>query len=249
MSCGGTSTVAPKPSQTFKWAVQKVRCAGLVAQLARGWQGRADQHSGWRPSSPHRCPVAAQQNQGKLPVIPDDGRQAGTQIRVCSVTKMVQPKRNECRSLDLFNAIRSRMEAGPGDTRRHLGGESPTRRRHMRALQEGGGGGVVQERKLKLQERRTGWTSSSVDTEDSGLGDDSDSGEAKAEAEENLSKKQPDRRKVSRLFSLRLDASGGRRSSDGRQHSALLASCHLLPSVIRILTNQEPPKVDVFTSS
>lgn len=209
MSCGGTATVSPKQSQTFKRAVQKVKCAGLVANLARGWQGWANEHSekqdsipsGWMPSSLDHCVSKGQKNVVKLtvtpPVITADG---GCQIRACSITKMVQPKRSECSSLDLLNAIRDKMESAPEDSKRYLGSESPTRRRHLRALQEGGGGGVIQERKLMLQEKSFGSRSSSVDTEDSGLGEEnglSDNGESKPEPEETQTKKETNRRKVS----------------------------------------------------
>lgn len=212
MSCGGTATTSAKQPQTFKRAVQKIRCAGLVANLARGWQGWANQHSqkqdsipsGWVPSSLDDCVTQEQKNVVKLTVTPrviaaGEGQQAGSQIRACSITKMAQPKRSECSSLDLLAAIRHKMESGPEDSKRSLGSESPTRRRQMRALQEGGGGGVIQERKLMLQEKRLGSRSSSVDTEDSGLGEEnglSDTGEAKPEPEESQTQKQTNRPKV-----------------------------------------------------
>lgn len=248
MSCGGTSTGPPKPSQSFRRAVQKVRCAGVVANLARGWQGWANQHSqnqdsipsGWTPSSLDDCVWTEPKDGGKLTVSPrvvaaDEGQQAGTQIRACSITKMVQPKRSECSSLDLVNAIRDKMESGPEDNRRYLGSESPTRRRHMRALQEGGGGGVIQERKLMLQENRSGSRSSSVDTEDSGLGEDT--GEPKPEPEESQSQ-------VSSPIPLSHEGPGG--------VGGVPQTDFRLPAptvVLIILTNQEPSKDDVIRLS
>lgn len=222
MSCGA---VSPKDSQTFQRAVRKIKCAGVVANLAKGWQGWAKEHSerqdsipsGWMPSSVEDSIGKGQKNVVKLTVTPrvitaDDGEKAGSQIRSCSVTKTVQPKRSECSSIDLVNAIRDKMESGPEESKPYPGGESPTRRRHMRALQEGGGGGVIQERKLMLQEKKLESRSSSVDTEDSGLGEEnglSDHGESKAEPEEVQPKKQTNRPKVKRRFSLSHEGSGG----------------------------------------
>lgn len=175
--------------------------------MAKGWQGWAQEHSdkqdsipsGWMPSS-----VEEQKGAAKLAVTPrvitaDRGEEAGSQIRARSVTKMVRPKRSECGSIDLVNAIRDKMESGPEDGRRYPGSESPTRRRHLRALQEGGGGGVIQERKLMLREKKLESRSSSVDTEDSGLGEEnglSDNGESKPEPEEAQTKTHTNRPKV-----------------------------------------------------
>ncbi|KAM3621398.1 uncharacterized protein V6R79_010746 [Siganus canaliculatus] len=197
MSSGGTTAVTPQEPPAFKRAVRKIRCAAMVANLAKSWQGWANEHSnkqdsipsGWMPAS-----VNEEQERThvvKLTVTPrviqtEDGDNNGSKIRACSVTKTVQPKRSECSSVDLVNAIRGKMESAPEETKRFLGNESPTRRRQMRALQSaGGGGGVIQDRKLMLQEKKLGSRSSSVDTEDSGLGEEaglSDNGEAKSEA-------------------------------------------------------------------
>lgn len=236
MSCGGIAAISPKESQTFKRAVRKIKCVGLVANLAKGWQGWANEHSqkqdnipsGWMPSSVEESVRKEQTNVVKLSVTPqvitaEGGEKPGTQIRACSITKTVQPKRSECSSLALVNAIRGKMESGPEESKRYLGSESPTRRRHMRALQDGGGGGVIQERKLMLQEKKLESRSSSVDTEDSGLGEEnglSDIGEPKAEQEEVQRKKQTDRPKVKRCFSLSRGGSGGAEGERARSRRA-----------------------------
>ncbi|KAK7915685.1 hypothetical protein WMY93_011446 [Mugilogobius chulae] len=74
------------------------------------------------------------------------------------------------------------MESGVEEAKPFLGNESPTRRRQMRALQSGGG--VVQDRKLMLAERNS--RSSSVDTEDSGLGEEES--EIRGENEDGVKK-------------------------------------------------------------
>lgn len=226
MSCGGTATVSPKESQTFKRAVRKVRVAGLVASLAKGWQGWAAERterqealpSGWVPSSVEEAePKAAP----KLAVTPraiaaDGGGSPGSLIRGCAVARTVRPKRSEVGSLDLVNAIRDKMEAGPEEGRRYLGNESPTRRRQMRALQEGGGGGGIREKTLMLQEKKVESRSSSVDTEDSGLGEEhglSDHGDAKPDQDDVRAKRQASRPKVRRTFTPPPRGPGGRSSS------------------------------------
>lgn len=215
MSSSGTATVPPQEPQAFKRAVRKIKCAAMVANLAKSWQGWANEHSekqdaipsGWMPSSIEEEDEKERKHVAKLTVTPrvikvDAGDNNGSKIRACSVTKTVQPKRSECSSTNLVNAIRDKMECGPEESKRFLGNESPTRRRQMRALQNmggGGGGGVVQDRKLMLQEKKPGSRSSSVDTEDSGLGEEnglSDAGEAKTEQSDNQPRKHTSRPKV-----------------------------------------------------
>ncbi|KAF1392118.1 hypothetical protein PFLUV_G00049220 [Perca fluviatilis] len=215
MSSGGTTTVSPQEPQAFKRAVRKIKCAAMVANLAKSWQGWASEHSdkqdaipsGWMPSSVEEVDKKVRNHDVKLTVTPrvftaDDANASGSKIRTGSVTKSVQPKRSECSSSDLVNAIRGRMESGPEECKPFLGNESPTRRRQMRALQGAGGGagGVIQDRKLLLQqEKKLGSRSSSVDTEDSGLGEEaglSDNSEAKNEHGDIQPKKQTNRPKI-----------------------------------------------------
>lgn len=179
--------------------------------MAKSWQGWANEHtdkqdnipSGWMPSSVEEDDKRERNHVVKLSVTPrvitvDDTDSSENKIRTVSVTKTVQPKRSECSSSDLVNAIRGKMESGPEESKPFLGNESPTRRRHMRALQ--GGGGVLQDKKLMLQEKKMGSRSSSLDTEDSGLGEEaglSDNSESKSEQSGNiLLKKQNNRPKI-----------------------------------------------------
>lgn len=179
--------------------------------MAKSWQGWANEHtdkqdnipSGWMPSSVEEDDKRERNHVVKLSVTPrvitvDDTDNSENKIRTASVTKTVQPKRSECSSSDLVNAIRGKMESGPEESKPFLGNESPTRRRHMRALQ--GGGGVLQDKKLMLQEKKMGSRSSSLDTEDSGLGEEaglSDNSESKSEQSGNiLLKKQNNRPKI-----------------------------------------------------
>lgn len=214
MSSGGTTKVSAKEPQQFKRAVKKIKCAAMVANLAKSWQGWASEHagkqeaipSGWMPSSVEDEDKKVRNHVVKLTVTPrviatNSADKSENKIRTTTVTKTIQPKRSECSSSDWVNAIRGKMESAPEESNKQfLGNESPTRRRHMRALQSGGGGGgVIQDRKLMLQEKKLGSRSSSLDTEDSGLGEEaglSDNSESKTEQSDVQPKKQTNRPKV-----------------------------------------------------
>ncbi|XP_056131292.1 actin-binding Rho-activating protein [Lampris incognitus] len=216
MSSGGTSTAPPQEPRPFVRAVRKIKCASMVASLAKSWQGWASERTekqdtiptGWMPTSVEEEEEKERNHVVKLTVTPrvitaDASDSSNSKIRTVSVKKTVQPKRSECGSGDVVNAIRGKMESAPEESSKpFLGNESPTRRRQIRALQstEGsGGGGVLQDRKQMLQERKLGSRSSSVDTEDSGLGEDaalSDNSESKSEQGDPPLEKQINRPKI-----------------------------------------------------
>lgn len=180
--------------------------------MAKSWQGWANEHSnkqesipsGWMPSSIEEEDKKERRHVAKLTITPrvitaDPHDTSGSKIRACSVTKSIQPKRSECSSVDLVNAIREKMESGPEESKRFVGNESPTRRRQMRALQSAGGDRVIQERKQMLQEKKLSSRSSSLDTEDSGIGEESslsDSGESRTEPSDVQPRKHTSRPKV-----------------------------------------------------
>ncbi|CAL8337848.1 unnamed protein product [Merluccius merluccius] len=208
-----SGTIPERPS--FARVAKKVRCAAAVASLAKSWQGWANERteqqetipSGWMPNSVEDECLKNQQTRvvKKLLVTPrvvsaDAGD--GDKIRSAAVTKSIQPKRSECSSGDLISSIRGKMETGPAEFKPFLGNESPTRRRQMRSLQSSSGGagsGSLQDRKSMLQESTLGSRSSSVDTEDSGLGEEaglSDNSDSKRELSDGLLKKQINRPKI-----------------------------------------------------
>ncbi|XP_029008068.1 actin-binding Rho-activating protein [Betta splendens] len=216
MSSGGTASVPPQEPQAFKRAARKIKCAAMVANLAKSWQGWANEHagrqdaipSGWMPASVMEDDKKERDRVLRLSVTPRviavdeaeaEAEAGGTRIRTRSVTKTVQPKRSECSSSDVVTAIKGRMESGPDESRPFLGNESPTRRRQMRALQSAGGGAGIHDRKMMLQEKKLGSRSSSVETEDSGLGEEaglSDNSEARPEPSETKAKKHSSRPKI-----------------------------------------------------
>ncbi|XP_041834934.1 actin-binding Rho-activating protein [Melanotaenia boesemani] len=212
MSSGATTTVSPQEPQAFKRAVRKIKCAAMVANLAKSWQGWVNEHTdkqdtipcGWMPSSLEEDDKKEPNHVVKLSITPrviaaDSSDTSGSKIRTCSVTKTVQPKRSECSSRNFISTIRNKMESGPEESKPFLGNESPTRRRQMRALQNSEGGGIIQDRKLMLQEKKFESRSSSVDTEDSGLGEDSglsDNSESKTEQSDVQPKTQTNKPKI-----------------------------------------------------
>uniref|UniRef100_A0A3Q2PBT7 Actin-binding Rho-activating protein n=1 Tax=Fundulus heteroclitus TaxID=8078 RepID=A0A3Q2PBT7_FUNHE len=214
MSRGDTAAVSPQGPQLLKRAVRKIKCAAMVANLAKSWQGWANEHSGkqeaipsgWMPSSVEEEDRKEHNHAVKLSVTPRaikaDPRDAGeNKIRTCSVTKSVQLKRSECSSNNVINEIRDKMESGPEESKKFLGNESPTRRRQMRALQsaDAGAGGSVQDKKVMLQEKKLSSRNSSVDTEDSGLGEEgglSDNSDSKVEQSNGQAKTQAGRPKI-----------------------------------------------------
>ncbi|XP_077459616.1 actin-binding Rho-activating protein [Stigmatopora argus] len=184
MSAGYEDPTSPAAGQkrppSFKGAVKKIRCAAAVAGLAKSWQGWAERHAdkqdsapaGWAPSSVEREDDKEPRRAFKVaPAAAPPSEEDPGAIRGVSVSRTVLPKVTE-RGGEAVEAIRGKMESEPARERTpFLGNESPQRRRQMRALR---GSGVVGERKNALLDAKFGSRSSSLETEDSGLGDEVD---------------------------------------------------------------------------
>ncbi|XP_067094989.1 actin-binding Rho-activating protein [Osmerus mordax] len=193
----------PKPeARPFVRAVRKIKCAAMVHSLARSWQGWATEHSdrqetipsGWMPSSVTEGEEGSETNSKvKLTVKPrmvatnEDG---GSQIRTSAVTKRAATKPSEGGG-NLISALKERIMApeDPG-AKDFLGGGSPTRRRQVRAL------ALQSQNQDQDQDRKLGSRSSSVDTEDSGLGDEALLAGNSSDSRPALLKKQPSRPKI-----------------------------------------------------
>ncbi|XP_077430040.1 actin-binding Rho-activating protein [Vanacampus margaritifer] len=189
----------------LKRAVRKIRCAAMVANLAKSWQGWAKEHAnrqdaapaGWMPTSVDHDDATERRHVVKVAKPKETASGDASAIRSVSISKSVQPRLSECGG-DVVNAIRGKMESGPEESKPFLGNESPTRRRHIRAL-HGGGGGIIHDKKLMLQERKLSSRSSSLDTEDSGLGDEvtpAESADAKTETTDVKCQKVSSRPKI-----------------------------------------------------
>lgn len=166
-----STTLEDRP---FVRAVRKIKCAAMVNSLAKSWQGWANEHSdkqdtipsGWMPDvvvkeEERICKV---QNEVKLQVssrvVEADSDGGGSKIRTGAVTKSMAPKLSECGN-NMVSSIKDKIHSNqmaPEDaTKPFLGKESPTRRR----LSQKGS-----------QDKKMGSRSSSLETEDSGLGEE-----------------------------------------------------------------------------
>lgn len=184
----------PSEARPFVRAVRKIKCAAMVHSLARSWQGWASEHSdrqdtipsGWMPSSV--CEGEESSVPIKLTVKPrvvEADADGGSQIKTSAVAKRATPKPSEGGG-DLVSALKERIMAPeePG-TKDFLGSGSPTRRRQVRALAQ----------QNQNQEKNLGSRSSSLDTEDSGLGEEASSSSNNSDSRPEL-KKQPSRPKI-----------------------------------------------------
>ncbi|XP_030636816.1 actin-binding Rho-activating protein [Chanos chanos] len=178
------STVAVQDNRPSTRAVRKIKCAAMVNSLAKSWQSWANEHtgkqetipSGWMPASIVEDEKEKERSEAKLLVTPRvvsvDADGSEGQIKTGSVTKSNAPKRSEC-SNDLVISIKEKIDNQSlvtKDTKPFLGSESPTRRRHCGGKAASTLAKVME--KAEREERKMGSRSSSVDTEDSGLGEE-----------------------------------------------------------------------------
>ncbi|XP_020338406.1 actin-binding Rho-activating protein [Oncorhynchus kisutch] len=181
----------------FVRAVRKIKCAAMVHSLAKSWQGWADENlvkqetipSGWMPTSIIEDEEREKQNETKILVktrVVEADTDSGSLIRTGEVTKSHMPKYSEY-STDLVCSIKDKIQMAPEDANKpFLGNESPTRRRL----------GVRAQVHLGSQERKMGSRSSSLDTEDSGLGEEAGLSDNSDQSDLNQLKKQINRPKI-----------------------------------------------------
>lgn len=181
----------------FVRAVRKIKCAAMVHSLAKSWQGWADENlvkqetipSGWMPTSIIEDEEREKQNETKILVktrVVEADTDSGSLIRTGEVTKSHMPKYSEY-STDLVCSIKDKIQMAPEIANKpFLGNESPTRRRL----------GVRAQVHLGSQERKMGSRSSSLDTEDSGLGEEAGLSDNSDQSDLNQLKKQINRPKV-----------------------------------------------------
>ncbi|XP_062401092.1 actin-binding Rho-activating protein [Sardina pilchardus] len=184
-------SAATEGNQQFTRVVRKIKCAAMVNSLAKSWQGWASANTskqdtipaGWMPDSIIEDAENKEQvmSEVKLLVSPrvvtvDASEDPGEGIiRSAAVPKSVAlPRASECGGGggDWVNTMKEKLStnqvAPSTDAKTFLGNESPTRRRFCgskAATRTAGGQAGKEERKLSSR-------SSSLDTEDSGLGED-----------------------------------------------------------------------------
>ncbi|KAK1795662.1 hypothetical protein P4O66_001155 [Electrophorus voltai] len=169
-------------SQPFSRAVRKIRVASMVASLAKSWQTWANEHTnkqdtiptGWIPDSIIEQAKEKDnvRNETKFLVTPriainaEDG--SSSRIKTCMMSKTITPKSREC-SHNLVSSNKEKIHSNqlaPEEPRNCLGNKSPTRRRHCV------GKVTAVTTALRKTEEREMSRSSSIETEDSGLGED-----------------------------------------------------------------------------
>ncbi|XP_056126534.1 actin-binding Rho-activating protein [Rhinichthys klamathensis goyatoka] len=201
------STAAVQPNQPLSRAVRKIKVASAVNSLAKSWQSWANKHtdqqdtipSGWMPDTIIEDEKEKQKEKSemKLLVTPrvvsvNSEDCADDQIKTVSVTKAITPKCNEY-GKDQVSIIKDKINTNQltsEDTKNFLGNESPTRRRYC-----GWKAGTFAKALGQKEEKTVGSRSSSLDAEDSGLGEEASLSDT-SDQNENEPKKHVTRHKI-----------------------------------------------------
>ncbi|XP_041944107.1 actin-binding Rho-activating protein [Alosa sapidissima] len=182
-------STATEGNQQVTRVVRKIKCAAMVNSLAKSWQGWASDHTskqdtipaGWMPDSiiedvenKEQAMSEVKQLVNTRVVTVDASEDLGEGIiRAAMLTKSVaQPRPSECGSdwvSTMKEKINTNQMAPSTDVKNFLGNESPTRRRYcgFKAATTKTPSGQAGRGERKLSSR-----SSSLETEDSGLGED-----------------------------------------------------------------------------
>lgn len=201
------STAGVQQNRPFSRAVRKIKVASTVNSLAKSWQSWANKHSdkqdtipsGWMPDTIIEDAKEKQKekNEMKLLVTPRVVSVVGEeatddQIKTGIVTKAITPKCNEF-GKDLVSVIKEKINTNQlttEDTKNFLGNESPTRRRYC-----GGKAGTFGKAIGRKEGKSMGSRSSSLDADDSGLGEEASLSD-NSDLNENEPKKHVNRHKV-----------------------------------------------------
>ncbi|TRY55266.1 hypothetical protein DNTS_015746 [Danionella cerebrum] len=178
------STTDVQQNQAFSRAVRKIKVASTVNSLAKSWQSWANKHtdkqdtipSGWMPDTIMEDSMEKQKEKSQMkllvtPRVVEVSGEDGTddQIKTVTVTKAITPKCNEF-GKDVVSAITEKINTNQfstEDSKNFLGNESPTRRRFC-----GGKAGSLVKVLGQKEEKTMGSRSSSLDADDSGLGEE-----------------------------------------------------------------------------
>ncbi|XP_056605893.1 actin-binding Rho-activating protein [Triplophysa dalaica] len=193
-------------NRPFNRAVRKIKVASMVNSLAKSWQTWANDHtgkqdtipSGWMPDTiiEDEKEKQKEKNEMKLLVAPrvvtvDGGDREDNKIKTGSVTKAITQNVNEC-GKDVVSTIKEKINTNKltsEDTKNFLGNESPTRRRYC------GGKSTLSKVMEQKEGKKMGSRSSSLDTEDSGLGEEASLSD-NSDQHENEPKKHISRPKI-----------------------------------------------------
>ncbi|XP_051563294.1 actin-binding Rho-activating protein-like [Myxocyprinus asiaticus] len=200
------STAAVQQNRPFNRAIRKIKVASTVTSLAKSWQSWANDHtgkqdtipSGWMPDTIIEDEKEKQKEKSEMKllvtprVISVNGENSSDKIKTGTVTKAIIPKITEC-GKDIVSTIKEKINTNQlvsEDTKNFLGNESPTRRRIC-----GGKAGALAKVLGQKDEKKMGSRSSSVDTEDSGLGEEASLSD-NSDQNENEPKKHVSRTKI-----------------------------------------------------
>ncbi|XP_048879983.1 actin-binding Rho-activating protein [Brienomyrus brachyistius] len=195
-------------SRPFTRVVRKIRCVSMVNGLAKSWQSWANQHSVKQETIPSGwVPDSIQENEEKKEseakpsvvsrVVKVDGSD-DCKIKTSVVTKSVTPKKSDCGN-DLVSSIKEKIDSNQlvsEAEKPFLGSESPTRRRYCSSKASNG---VRAWNQVGKEEPKMGSRSSSLDTEDSGLGEEaglSDNSDYKNSQNDDQGEKRKIRQKI-----------------------------------------------------
>ncbi|XP_067314643.1 actin-binding Rho-activating protein [Pseudorasbora parva] len=192
-------------NQPFSRAVRKIKVASTVNSLAKSWQSWATKNtnkqdtipSGWMPDTIIEDEKEKQKKKSEMKllvtprVVSVNSEDVGDdQIKTITVTKAITPNCKEYEK-DLVNSIKEKINTNKltsEDTKNFLGNESPTRRRYC-------GWKAGTKATGRKDEKTMGSRSSSLDTEDSGLGEEASLSD-NSDQNENEPKKHYNRHKI-----------------------------------------------------
>nr|XP_055070104.1 actin-binding Rho-activating protein [Misgurnus anguillicaudatus] len=194
-------STAVHQDRPFSRSVRKIKVASMVTSLAKSWQNWANDHSdkqdtipsGWMPDTIIEDEKEKQKKRSEMKllvtprVVSVNSEDGADKIKTRTVTKAIAPNVSEC-GKDVVNTITEKINTNQltsEDNKNFLGNESPTRRRHC-----GWKSALAQKEVKKLGSRH-----SSVDTEDSGLGEEASSSD-NSDQHENEPKKHISRPKI-----------------------------------------------------
>lgn len=177
----------------------------MVTSLAKSWQSWANDHtdkqdtipSGWMPDTIIEDEKEKQKKRSEMKllvtprVVSVNSEDRTDKIKTRTVTKAIAPNVSEC-GKDVVSTIKEKINTNQltsEDNKNFLGNESPTRRRHC------GWKAAVSKVLAQKEVKKLGSRDSSVDTEDSGLGEEASSSD-NSDQHENQPKKHISRPKI-----------------------------------------------------
>ncbi|KAL4655791.1 actin-binding Rho-activating protein-like [Arapaima gigas] len=204
-------TTRIEESRPFTRTVRKIKCAAFVSGLAQSWQSWANEHSlkqeavptGWLPDSIMKDGQKREKENTKVrfPIVapvPEADNDGSCRIKTSTLTKMITPQWNNTSKdlVDLTKEKKDSRQIASEAEKTLLGNGSPIRKRNCVSRANATGKTWSE---TDREERKMGSRSSSLDTDDSGLGEESglsDNSDYKSGQSDAPEKKHKNRPKV-----------------------------------------------------